>query len=339
MPILAPILSWGGRGLAAGVMANDLGFFDPGPGRGAGAPHPAALWEDDVLPPGEVSFARPIHEQPLGVEGLNRMVGRGMLGYFPTQDIPSLAPPAARLYQRGVQRLPNTLGPITGIRRGAEALVGPNVRKVGTDAMKQAIKKTVPGAGKHIVRKGVNFLPRVFFGASAQLGATPLNAAMEAADAVGLLPEWAGGTGMWNPGWKSDREFYRDTTFNKNNPTILGIPDPTGGYLDYLGASLNAWSTPLRSTYATGKGTVELPGNVVDILTYEREEAARRHRAAEREESQKRFPGAEEVWDNRQLDRMAAENVPTPTISEIVNPRNVEITNDDLDMLFGKQRW
>ena len=334
MPVLAPILSWGGRGLAATAMANDLGAFDPGPGRGR-------LWEDDFLQPGEVSLFRPIHEQPLGVEGLNRMVGRGMLGYFPAHDIPSLAPLAARLYQRGVQRLPNTLGPITGIRRGAEALVGPNVRKVGTDAMKQAIKKTVPGAGKHIVRKGVNFLPRTLFGASAQLAATPLNAAMEAADAVGLLPEWAGGTGMWNPGWKSDREFYRDTTFNKNNPTIWGMPDPTGGYLDYLGASLNAWSTPLRSTYATGKGTVELPGNVVDILTYEREEAARRHRAAERAEFNKRFPGAEEAWDNRPLDPeiYTTENVPTPTIAEIVDPRNVGITNEDLRMQYGEQRY
>jgi hypothetical protein len=336
MPFIAPILQWGGRGLAAGVMANDLGAFDPGPGRGARAPHPAALWEDDVLPPGAVSFARPIHEQPLGVEGLNRMVGRGMLGYFPAHDIPSLAPPAARLYQRGVQRLPNTLGPMTGIREGAGALVGPNVRKEGTHAAKQFIKKTVPGAGKHIVRKGVNFLPRVLFGASAQLAATPLNAAMEAADAVGLLPEWAGGTGMWNPGWKSDKQFHKDTTFNPDNPTIWGIPDPTGGYLDYLGASLNSWATPIRSTYETGKQLALLPKNVVDISNNSRVDAAIEAEIADRDAFNQEYPGVTEAWENRPLDSETYPNVSSPTISEIVNSKNLGITNDDLRRQWGR---
>ena len=79
---------------------------------------------------------------------------------------------------------------------------------------------------------------------SAGLWAAPINAATETIDAVGLLPQCVGGTGMFTPGWSDEIEFRQETM-------------PTGSMGSYLSSSFSAFSKPLRSLWTIGEGTVE----------------------------------------------------------------------------------
>ncbi len=79
---------------------------------------------------------------------------------------------------------------------------------------------------------------------AAGLWATPINAAVEAVDAVGILPQWAGGTGIGNFGWSDELEFRQQTL-------------PAGGMGSYLSSGLNAFTHPIRSTYTLIEGSIE----------------------------------------------------------------------------------
>lgn len=77
---------------------------------------------------------------------------------------------------------------------------------------------------------------------------TPIMAATEVMDAAGVLPQWAGGTGLLSPGWAPRRDFAQQTSVGGPGDT-LGYQGPGWQGLGYLGAALNASAKPLRSTY------------------------------------------------------------------------------------------
>lgn len=341
-------LRWGGRGAQAAIVANDLGAFDPGPGRGAGAPHPAALWEDENLPPGEVSFARPLQYQPMSSYGERGMMGRGMMQVI-TDDIPMSYKPVGRLYENLISKAPDKIGRLTGIQEGLRHLVGGSAQSKSAHTFKDFF---APTKGKHyrlpggsFIRRGAgqkaaNFLPRALLGATKQAGFIPFNALIELGDLGGISPQWAGGTGMaywptWLGGdgeyrpenfmkWDSQRDYDKQIFTDPENPTIMGVRDPTpGALLDRAGGVINFATKPLR---AWDTLTWQLPKDLVDINTYNREEAGRRYRAAEREKFNEQYPGVEEAWDNRPLDPdiYTTENVSPPTFSDIITAQEVQ---------------
>ncbi len=79
---------------------------------------------------------------------------------------------------------------------------------------------------------------------AAGLWATPINAALEAVDAAGALPQWAGGTGMGVLGWSGEIDFRRETL-------------PTGSVGSYFSSAFNSFSHPVRSLWTVGEGGVE----------------------------------------------------------------------------------
>lgn len=170
----------------------------------------------------------------------------------PTQaaaSVPGAVRPPARPMSASQQRgLPQWLGQL-GLRRW------------GGQAVRQAAAPAAFGtAATQLAGRGLGWLGR----AAGPLG-TPVAAAMELADAGGLLPQWLGGTGLGQVGWAPGQEFTRQTSLGPAGST-LGYRGPGWQALNYAGASMNAAATPLRSAASVAASNVDLPYRVAGNL-------------------------------------------------------------------------
>ena len=122
--------------------------------------------------------------------GERGMMGRGMMQVI-TDDIPMSYKPVDRLYQNLINKLPDKVGPVKGIREGARHLVGGSAQSKSAHTFKKLFAPTrgkhyrLPG-GSFIARgtgqRAANFLPRALLGATKQAGFIPFNALIELGD-------------------------------------------------------------------------------------------------------------------------------------------------------------
>ncbi len=196
-------------------------------------------------------------------------------------------------FQQGVKSLVtgSGSGSGTGLVQGSKDAVTGSLAKA-----KSFIKNpTAKGAAKGVARYGASWLPGALegtavgsaaggagmFGSSALAttiapaigGFVATNAITELVDAAGLLPQWAGGTGMGNVGWdqKGFDQSTRDARFGQFS--MAGV--------------LN----PLKAITEIQKGQAELfaagAGKIYDGVTGTT--AASRHRSAETKKTQDHY--------------------------------------------------
>lgn len=144
---------------------------------------------------------------------------------------------------------PGTAAPAAGGWGRTALNIGKNMLMPGSE-IATGVATSTPALG--------GFVPGLAVPALTALGGmTVFNAGTEALDAVGLLPEWAGGDGIGNFGW-DQRKFNRNTTD-----------------MDYGSAAVHSFMNPLKSVtslgQAAGEGMSALGNKAYDIATWSTE--------------------------------------------------------------------
>jgi hypothetical protein len=165
----------------------------------------------------------------------------------------------------------NSLNPLSGSGT-ARGILGMGMEAVGSRALglgsnssglvNFARSAVAPGAGLGSgggAVAGSSMLPTLGGLLPAIGGMTLVNAGTEALDAIGLLPEWAGGDGMGNFGWNQ-------SGFNQN------IQD--SGYLSGVGQTfMNPLKGITNLTQAAGSGLSAIGNKAYDIATWSNEQS------------------------------------------------------------------